>query len=262
MKSKTKIFADIYLVIVFLFVLIPLISMIIFSFNESTSLIVFTGFTFNWYSDLFTNNALREPIVNTLLVALISTVASTIIGTLGAIALSKQNRIFREMSLSFNNIPILSPDILTAVAFFVFLIAFGFERGLLTMILAHISFCTPYALLAVYPKVRSLDPNLVEAAYDLGATPGKALWKVIFPQLRGSIIAGSAIAFTMSFDDYIISKFASGELVSNISTYMYSQAHGIRPSVNALSTIIVLLIGIKVIFDYVNLKKNRKEEEE
>ncbi len=262
MKNKTKIFADIYLVVVMLLVLIPLLSMIIFSFNESTSLIVFTGFTFNWYGDLLTSSSLREPIINTLVVAGISTLFAVIIGTFGAIALSKQNRLFREISLSFNNIPILSPDILTAVAFFVFLIAFSIERGLFTMILAHISFCTPYALLAVYPKVRSLDPNLVEAAYDLGATPFKALWKVVFPQLRGSIFAGAAIAFTMSFDDYIISKFASGELVNNISTYMYSQAHGIRPSVNALSTIIIVVIGVKVILDYVNLKKKKEEEEE
>jgi len=261
MKSKSKIFADIYIYTVLIIVLIPLISMIVFSFNESNSLIVFTGVTFKWYGDIFTSRALREPILNTLLVAGISTFVSVILGTLGAMALSKQNRIFRELALSANNIPILSPDILTAVAFFVFLLAFGIERGLTAMILAHISFSTPYALLAIYPKVRSLDPNLLDAAYDLGATPGKALWKVVLPQLKGSIVAGAAIAFTMSFDDYIVSKFASGELVNNISTYMYSQSHGIKPNVNALSTIIIIIIGIKVILDYVKLKNNKNEEE-
>ncbi|WP_035357415.1 ABC transporter permease [Acholeplasma granularum] len=260
MKTKGKIFADLYVALILIVVMIPLVSMVIFSFNESRSLIVFSGFTFNWYVDLFTARDLREPIMNTLLVAGITTFVAVILGTLGAIALSKQNRLFREIALSANNIPILSPDILTAVAFFVFLLAFSIERGLFTMILAHISFSTPYALLAIYPKVRSLDTNLVDAAYDLGATPGKALWKVVFPQLRGSIIAGAAIAFTMSFDDYIISKFASGELVNNISTYMYSQSHGIRPNINALSTIIIFIIGIKVVLDYVKLK-NRKQEE-
>lgn len=261
MKNKGRIISNIYIVVVLILVLLPLVSMVIFSFNQSNSLIVFTGFTLNWYVDLFTSRSLREPIMNTLLVAGIATLAAVILGTLGALALSKQKRIFREFALSANNIPILSPDILTAVAFFVFLLAFSIERGLFTMILAHISFATPYALLAIYPKVRSLDPNLLDAAYDLGATPGRALWKVVLPQLKGSIFAGAAIAFTMSFDDYIISKFASGELVNNISTYMYSQSHGIRPNINALSTIIIIIIGIKVILDYVQLKNKKHEEE-
>jgi spermidine/putrescine transport system permease protein len=261
MKSnKLHFLSYIFIGLVLAFIYIPLISMIVFSFNSSRSLTNFDSFTFKWYGELFTDSRLTTVIQNTFLISLTATFFSTILGTLAAISLSKQNKVFREIILGANNIPILSPDILTAVAFFVFLLALSIPRGTTAMILAHITISAPYAFLAVYPKVRSLDPNLMEAAADLGATPFKTLVKVILPQLRGAILAGAAIAFTMSFDDYIVSALSSGNMVDNISTYMYSQAHGIEPSINALSTLIVVAIGIKVVYDLIKSKKEKREE--
>ncbi|VEU80607.1 ABC transporter permease [Haploplasma axanthum] len=233
--------------------------MIIFSFNSSRSLTVWTGFTFDWYAKLFQDRDIMEAVVNTIMIAIISTVISTIIGTLASIALAKGKKVFRETVLGLSNIPILSPEIVTAIAFFVFFGAFSIQKGLSTMILAHIAFSTPYVILAVYPKVKSLDNDLVSAAYDLGATPRQALFKVILPQIKVAIIAGAAIAFTMSFDDFVISYFSSGTMVKNISIYLYTLKRGIEPTVNALSTIIMIVIGIKIVFDYVKSGKRREE---
>jgi spermidine/putrescine transport system permease protein len=195
------------------------------------------------------------------LVAIISTIISTIIGTLAAIALTKHKKHLRELMLSTNNIPIVNPEIVTAIAFFVLFGTFAIDRGLVTMIIAHIAFSTPYVVITVYPKVKSLDPNLADAAYDLGATPFQALYKVILPQIKIAVIAGAAIAFTMSFDDFVISYFAvSGSAIKNISIYLYTLKRGVEPTINALSTIIILIIGIKITRDY--LKSGKKSEED
>ena len=260
MKSRIHFLSYAFIGFVLALIYIPIISMVVFSFNSTQSLTNFSSFTFKWYGELFTGRRLTEVIQNTFLISLSATLVATILGTLAAISLSKQKKVFREIILGANNIPILSPDILTAVAFFVFLLALSIPRGTVAMIFAHISIATPYAFLAVYPKVRSLDPSLMEAAADLGATPVKTLFKVILPQLRGAILAGAAIAFTMSFDDYIVSAMSSGGLVDNISTYMYTQAHGIEPSINALSSLIVLGIGIKVVYDLIKSRKEKREE--
>ncbi|MDY0277559.1 MAG: ABC transporter permease [Acholeplasma sp.] len=261
MNNKKHHFRNVYLWVLVAFTYIPIISMIVFSFNSGRSLTTWTGFSFVWYEKLFADRDIMEAVLNTVMVAVISTIVSTIIGTLGAIALSKNKKVFRETVMGISNIPILSPEIVTAIAFFVFFGAFAIEKGMTTMILAHIAFSTPYVLLAVYPKVKSLDKDLVSAAYDLGATPRQALFKVILPQIKVAIIAGAAIAFTMSFDDFVISYFSSGTMVKNISIYLYTLKRGIEPTVNALSTIIMLIIGGKIIYDYVKSGKNKVEEE-
>lgn len=259
MKSK-KYLNGIYIAIIIAFIYIPIISMIVFSFNSSKSITTWTGFSFEWYGKLFNDREIMEAIINTIMVAVISTIVSTIIGTLAAISLSKNKKIFRETVMGLSNIPILSPEIVTAIAFFVFFGAFSIEKGLTTMLLAHIAFSTPYVILTVYPKIKSLDPDLVSASADLGATPRQTLFKVILPQIRVAIIAGAAIAFTMSFDDFVISYFASGGMVQNISIYLYTLKRGIEPTVNALSTIIIIFIGIKIVYDYFKTSKNKEEE--
>ncbi|HLS99917.1 MAG TPA: ABC transporter permease [Acholeplasma sp.] len=250
----------VFIGLVLAFLYIPLITMVVFSFNELASQTVYQGFSFKWYADIFTNRNLSNAIFVSLFVSIVSTVVSTILATLAALALSKQRKIFREIVLNVNNIPIISPDVLTAVAFLLFLISISIVPGMATMIIAHISISAPYAFVTIYPKVRALDPNIQEAAYDLGATPVKALFKVILPQLSGVILAGAAMAFTISFDDYIISVLSSGG-IQNISVYLYSLTRGIEPSVNALSTIIMLVIGIKVVYDLVKSKNEKREEE-
>ena len=258
---KTNSFGKLFITLVLILTYLPILSLVVFSFNESKSLTRWTGFSLEWYVKLFQSREIMSAVFITILVAIISTFISTVVGTFAAISLSKQRKVLREISLSANNIPIVNPEIVTAIAFFVLFGAFAIERGLFTMILAHIAFSTPYVVITVYPKVRNLDPNLAHAAHDLGATPFQALYKVILPQIKIGIIAGAAIAFTMSFDDFVISYFAaSGSAVQNISIYLYTLKRGVEPTINALSTIIILVIGMKITYDY--FKSMRRKEEE
>lgn len=258
MKTKKSILPTIFIILVLLFVYIPIFSLVIFSFNSSKSLLVFEGFSFKWYKALFTNSRFVSAVITTITVAVISTVVSTIVGTLAALYLTKQKTKIRDITLGINNIPIVSPEIITAAALLIFFGSFAIPRGMLTMILAHIAFSIPYVVITVYPKARNLDPDIVSASYDLGATPFQTLIKVILPQIRPVVFAGAAIAFAMSFDDFIISYFAaSGSPVQNISIYLYSLKRGLDPTANALSTIIIAFIAFKLIIDYL---KNKKKE--
>ena len=259
--TKKNPFGKFFIFSVLAFTYIPIMSLVAFSFNSGKSLTRWTGFSLEWYVKLFESREIMRAVMITFLVAIISTFISTIIGTFAAISLTKLRKTLRELALSANNIPIVNPEIVTAIAFFVLFGTFAIDRGLLTMILAHIAFSTPYVVIAVYPKVKSLDPNIADAAYDLGATPAQALFKVILPQIKVAIIAGAAIAFTMSFDDFVISYFAvSGSAIKNISIYLYTLKRGVEPTINALSTIIVLVIGIKITHDYIKNKKMKVED--
>ena len=261
MTKAKKAFRYIYLGLILIFIFSPIAVMVLFSFNASKSLTKFTGFSFRWYGELFRNTELLNAISSTFIIAIISTIVSTIIGTLAAISLTKNKKVFREVVMGLSNIPILSPEIVTAIAFFVFFGAFSIQKGMTTVILAHIAFSTPYVILAVYPKIKNLDPDLVSAAYDLGATPRQALFKVILPQISVAIFAGAAIAFAMSFDDFVISYFAKGPTTTNISIYLYTLKRGIEPTVNALTAIMMIVIIGKVIFDYIRSGKKKGEEE-
>jgi spermidine/putrescine transport system permease protein len=260
MKTSNPI-GKVFLTLVLILTYVPILSLVMFSFNEGRSLTRWIGFSLQWYVKLFESREIMTAVMITFLVAIISTVISTIIGTFAAISLTKTRKSLREISLSANNIPIVNPEIVTAIAFFVLFGAFAIERGMTTMILAHIAFSTPYVVITVYPKVRNLDPNLAHAAYDLGATPAQALFKVIIPQIKIGIIAGAAIAFTMSFDDFVISYFAvSGSAIKNISIYLYTLKRGVEPTINALSTLIILVIGTKIAYDYIKSGKKKVED--
>ena len=268
MKQKTVSTTEtIFLIIALLFIYAPIISMAIFSFNSGNSYTSWSGFTFSRYVELFTDHELfnwtnpRESVIlMTLWIAGVSTLVSTVLGTLAAIALTKTRKVIRDITMQVNNIPIVSPDIITAVSLVVLFGAMTLEPSYNTMLLAHIAFSTPYVLITVYPKVKSLDPNIVDAAYDLGASPMKALWRVIIPQIKVAIIAGAAIAFTMSFDDFIISYFVAGSSGDmNISIYLFNNRRYPKLIFNALSAIILVIIGSKILYDY--LKSGKKTEE-
>ena len=181
-------------------------------------------------------------------------------GTITAIGLSKHKPIIRKTVLNVNNFPVLNPEIVTAISFMLLFVAFGVDKGFTTMLIAHITFCTPYVILTVLPKLRRLDPSLADAVMDLGARPVQALTKVILPQIMPAIISGALIAFTMSFDDFVISYFVTGNGVSNISILVYNMAKRIDPSINALSTIIIVIITLTLIVINVipSLKKNKR----
>lgn len=260
MKKNRKLSSFISIALMLLFFYGPIVVLMVYSFNGTKSLTTWSGFSFQWYEKLFNSREALSSIQTSLVVALIATFVSTIVGTITAIGLSKHKPVVRKAVLNVNNFPVLNPEIVTAISFMLLFIAFGIEKGFMTMLIAHITFCTPYVILTVLPKLRRLDPSLADAAMDLGATPTQALTKVILPQIMPSIISGALIAFTMSFDDFVISYFATGKGVSNISILVYNMSKRIDPSINALSTIIVVIITITMLI--INLipllKKNKK----
>ncbi len=257
---KLNIRSKIFLAFILLFIYLPITSLVIFSFNASKSLTRLTGLSLEWYEKLFRDDDIRRAIITTILVAVISTTVSTIIGTLGAIMLSKNKKWLKNWTLNLNNIPIVNPEIVTAISFFVLFGAFSISRGLGTMLIAHIAFSVPYVVITVFPKVRTMDPNLVAAANDLGATPFQTLWHVILPQIKVGIIAGAAIAFTMSFDDFVISYFVYGNGYQNVSIWIYSRLgrRTFSPAVYAYNTLVVLITMIILfVFNQFN-RKNKK----
>ena len=264
MKTK-NIFRKIYLALIMLFFYLPIAYVILFSFNESKSLTSFTGFSLKWYDKLFASRSMMESVYYSVLVAVIATIVSTIVGTIVAIGLSKSNKVIKEIVTQVNNLPMLNPDIVTAIGLMLFFSTLNIPTGFGTLLLAHIIFCIPYVILSVNPKLRQLDDNLAEAALDLGCTPFQALYKVIIPQIKEGIVSGALIAFTMSFDDFVISYFTTGPGVSNISIMVYSSVKRINPSVNALSTLIVIAITIILIIKNLlpqigNIRRKKHEE--
>ena len=242
MKRNNKFFSMLYVVLCLAFFYLPILVTMIFSFNSSKSLTRFTGFSLRWYQELLGNGEVIKAVYVSVTIAIIATIVSTILGTITAIGLSKSKKLIKELLLNINNIPILNPEIVTAISLMLLFSSLGFRKGYLTMLLAHIAFCTPYVITSVYPKVRALDPNMANAAMDLGATPFQALTKVIVPQILPGIISGALVAFTMSFDDFIISYFVTGNGVQNISILVYTMSKRINPSINALSTLVIALI--------------------
>ncbi len=246
-KKKKKIGSSIFMALIVVFLYVPILYTIVFSFNEGKSLTKFTGFSLKWYEKMFSNNTMMEALFYTILVAIVATVISTIVGTITAIGLSKSRKVVKNIVEQVNELPIMNPEIVTAIGLLMLFSAIGLEKGLFTMLLAHIMFCIPYVILSIMPKLRTLNPNLAEAAMDLGATPWQALTKVIVPQCMPGIISGALIAFTMSFDDFVISYFVTGNGVSNISILVYTESKRVNPSINALSTVIVAIITIALI---------------
>ncbi|MEF9962478.1 MAG: extracellular solute-binding protein [Erysipelotrichaceae bacterium] len=238
---------NISIALIMLFFYLPILYLIIFSFNDSRSLTSFQGFSTQWYVKMFSDRNMMEAIYYTLIVAVIATIVSTIVGTITAIGLSKSKKLVRDLVTQINDLPIMNPEIVTAIGMMLFYVSLNIEKGFLTLLLAHIAFCIPYVILSVMPKLRSLDANLAEAALDLGATPFQALRKVIVPQIMPGIFSGALIAFTMSFDDFIISYFVTGNGVKNISTLVWTMSKRINPSINALSTLIIVIITLALI---------------
>ena len=232
------------LALTLLFFYFPIVYIIIFSFNDSRSLTRFGGFSLRWYERMFSDSTMMEAVLYTLMIAILATVISTVVGTITAIGLSKSSRVLSAIVERINDLPVMNPDIVTAISLLMFFSVLSVRKGFGTMLLAHIMFCIPYVMLSVTPKLRSLDPNLIEAAMDLGATPFQALTRVIVPQIRPGIISGALIAFTMSFDDFVISYFTTGNGVNNISILVYTMSKRVNPSINALSTIVILLITL------------------
>ena len=265
MKKKLSIGPKLYIVLCFIFLYLPIAITMFFSFNSSKSLTKFTGFSLRWYQKLLTDQNILSAVYVSISIAIISTLISTVLGTITSIGLSRSRKVLKEWIFNVNNMPIMNPDIVTAIGLMILFTSARMERGYITMLLAHIAFCTPYVITSVYPKVRSMDHNLANAAMDLGATPGQAMTKVILPMLKPGIYAGMLLAFTMSLDDFVVSYFVTGNGVSNISIVVYNMTKRTNPTINALSTLLILVVVIIIILvnviPYLSKKHRGKEVE-
>ena len=262
MKKKTSVGSKIILTLTMLFFYLPILYIIVFSFNDSRSLTKFSGFSLRWYEKMFADSTMMEAVLYTVIIAVIATVVATVVGTITAIGLSKSRKVVQKMVERINDLPVMNPDIVTAISLLMFFSVLTVKKGFGTLLIAHIMFCIPYVMLSVTPKLRSLDPNLIDAAMDLGATPFQALVKVIVPQIKPGIVSGALIAFTMSFDDFVISYFTTGNGVNNISILVYTMSKRVNPSINALSTIVILLITLVLgVVNIVPIVREKREKD-
>ena len=263
MMQKNNAFARIFNILVYVFLYLPIVVLIIFSFNDSKSRTVWSGFSLHWYQELLQDEEILAAFSTTITVSVIAAVVATVLGTAAAIGFPNMKRRPRNLFLTINNIPMTNADIITGVSLMLLFVAagnlLGFSLGFGTLLVAHITFNVPYVVLAVMPKLRQLNPNLGEAAMDLGATPWQAFWKVLMPELRPGILNGMLIAFTMSIDDFVISYFTAGSEVSTLAMQIYAMTRKrISPEVNALSTI--LFVVVLTLLVIVNVRQVRQEQ--
>ena len=247
MKKERRIFGPILMGAVLLFFYLPIVFMVVFSFNQSKSLTHFTGFSLRWYQAMLKSHGMMSSLYITIVIAILATLIATIVGTLTAIGLSQSGKRMRAFITRVDDFPLMNPDIVTAIGLMLLFITLNVQKGFVTLLLAHIAFCIPYVILSVMPRIRALDANLSDAAMDLGATPFQAITQVIVPEIMPGIISGALISFTMSFDDFIISYFVTGGGVKNLSIMVYTMSKRVNPSVNAISTLVVLLITLILI---------------
>ena len=257
--------AYIWLLLIVLYA--PIVFIGIFSFTESKVLGNWTGFSTKLYSNLFTGGmqgtgSLMLAVENTLVIALIAAVVSTLLGTIAAIGLHNMRGRIKHTITFLNNIPMINPDIITGVSLFLLFVSFGISQGFTTVVLAHISFCTPYVVLSVMPRLKKMNPNIYEAALDLGATPFQALRKVILPEILPGMISGFILAFTLSIDDFAVTIFTIGnEGLETLSTYIYADARkgGLTPELRPLSTII--FVTVLVLLIVINRRAEKQKQE-
>ena len=250
-----------YIALIFIFLYAPMAVLIVLSFNKSKSRSKWGGFTFQWYSKLLSDSSIMEALVTTIMLAVLSALISTFIGTIAAIAITSLKKGTRTLMMGITNIPMLNAEIVTGISLMLLFIFFNVKFGFTTILLAHITFNIPYVILSVMPRIKQLNPSAYEAAMDLGASPFKAFFKVVFPDILPGVFSGLLMAFTMSIDDFIITHFTKGAGVDTLSTKIYSQVRkGIDPKMYALSSIIFVTVLILLIL--INLlpgsgKKNK-----
>ncbi|MGN0618670.1 MAG: ABC transporter permease [Ruminiclostridium sp.] len=251
----------IYMGLVLLFLYVPIFVLIVFSFNETKSRSVFSGFTLDWYAKLFKNDIIISSLVNTIIIAVVASIAATILGTLAAIGINSMKKLPKAIVLNITNMPVINPEIVTGVSLMLLFVFFAarmnFEFGFVTLLIAHITFDVPYVILNVMPKFKQMDPNLFEAAQDLGCSPFSALYKVILPEIMPGIVSGFLMSFTFSLDDFVVSYFTTGSTSQTLPITIYSMTRRkISPEINALSTLIFIVVVIVLIVK--NIIENRQ----
>ncbi|MCR5243613.1 MAG: ABC transporter permease [Bacteroidales bacterium] len=268
MMTGKKLFAKVYLWVILAILYAPIVFIAVFSFTEAKSLGNWTGFSVNLYKSLFSGNmqnsgGLISAVQNTLVIALIAASVATVMGTVAAIGIFNMRGKKKQTMQFLNNIPMINPDIITGVSLFLLFVFLHISQGYATVILAHITFCTPYVVLNVLPKLSQMNPNIYEAALDLGATPYQALRKVMIPSLRPGMISGFILSFTMSLDDFAVTFFTRGTIgLDTLSTYIYADARkgGLTPELKPLMTIIFLIILAVLLFINTRSAKNNNNK--
>lgn len=250
-----------YVGLILMFLYVPIFVLIVFSFNETKSRSVFSGFTLDWYARLFNNDIIISSLVNTLIIAVLASIASTILGTLAAIGINGMKKVPKAVIMNVTNMPIINPEIVTGVSLMLLFVFFAarmhLEFGFVTLLIAHITFDVPYVILNIMPKFKQMDPHLFEAAQDLGCSPIQAFKKVILPEIMPGIISGFLMAFTYSLDDFVISYFTSGSTSQTLPITIYSMTRRkISPEINALSTLI--FVAVVVVLIVKNIIENRQ----
>ena len=254
-----KFCGNMYLVIIMLFLYLPILTLILLSFNESKSMAVFTRFSLKWYKEMFHSRLILGAIVNTFSIAILAAMIATVIGTLAVIGLESLRRRTENVLLAVNNIPMLNADIVTGISLMLSFLLFGISLGYMTILFSHVTFCIPYVILSVRPRMNKKTDTLFEAALDLGASRGYAFRKVVLPELMPGILSGSLLSFTMSVDDFVVTHFTRGAGINTISTLIYSEVKiGIRPSLYALSTIIFVIALVVLLIVNFNRDKEPK----
>ena len=258
MKSTLK---NIYSALIFLFLYAPIATLKVLSFNASKTRSKWGGFTLQWYGRLFQNEEILEALGNTLLIAVVSAFAATVIGTIACVAMTGMKKRSRTILMGITNIPMLNAEIVTGISLMLLFISMGLRFGLGTILLSHITFNIPYVILSVMPRMKQLNPSIYEAALDLGASHVTAFFKVVFPDLLPGILSGFLMAFTMSLDDFIITHFTKGAGVDTLSTKIYTEVKkGIKPEMYALSTIIFVTVLILLLLINMTPAKNKVQK--
>ena len=245
-----------YLTLILLFLYVPVLVLIVQSFNAGVSRARWEGFSFRWYQELLNSPDIMNALYVTVTIAVLAALAATVLGTSAAIGIHAMQKRPQAVMMTITNIPMTMPDIVTGISLMLLFIFTQVERGYFTMLLAHITFNTPYVVLSVLPKLRQMNKFSYEAALDLGATPSYALRKVILPAVWPGVITGALLAFTLSLDDFTISYFTTSPLVQNLSTLIYSEARkGIKPTMNALSA--VMFVALLLLLLVVNRRSTK-----
>lgn len=268
MKKKVSPASRIYMALIFVFLYAPIVVMTVFSFNSGTSTYIMEGFSTSWWAQMFHNTAAMKALKNTLVLALATTAVSTVLGVMASVGLFMQkNKIYKKAMMNVTNIPMMNPEIVTGISMmllFVFagaLINVKEVLGFTTILIAHVTFCLPYVILNVIPKLRQFDMNVYEAAVDLGCKPFKAFMKVVMPEIMNGIITGVIMSFTLSLDDFIISYFTNGPSFQTLPIYIFSLTKKrVKPDMFALSTLMFLVILALLVF--MNIAQNRAEKRE
>ncbi|GKX29132.1 spermidine/putrescine ABC transporter permease [Vallitalea longa] len=251
----------IYMVMIFTFLYAPIVTLIIFSFNKNKSRAKWGGFSLKWYESMLSDPSIAKALYYTLIVALLSAIIATIVGTIAAIGISNMRGFYKKTVMNLTYLPVLNPDIVTGIALMLLFIFINLKLGFTSLLLAHITFNIPYVILCVLPKLKQLNKYTYEAALDLGATKSYALTKVILPEIMPGVITGFLLAFTLSLDDFVISYFTTGNGISNLSITIYTMTkRGVKPEINALSTVMFVTVLILLIIINKRIKTDKEAQ--